>query len=176
MEMGRRWTPENLPTTNWRLWRWIWRPRIALRGFFNIEIFRHVLILHGCAVGGGSVTYANTLLVPRDSVWDSGSWVGLADWKREMPAHYAKATHMLGVTDNRILGPADYLLKLAADKAGVGDTFYHTRVGVFEGPEGVAPGTTCPDPLFRRRRAGAGNLHWLRRLHDGLPLQCQEHT
>ena len=65
MEMGRRWTPENLPATNWKLWRWIWRPRLGLRGFFNIEPFRHVVILHGCAVGGGSITYANTLLVPR---------------------------------------------------------------------------------------------------------------
>ena len=57
----------------------------ALRGFFNIEPFRHVMILHGCAVGGGSITYANTLLVPRDSIWDDGSWAGLADWKAEMP-------------------------------------------------------------------------------------------
>ena len=64
MEMGRRWTPENLPHTNWKIWRWIWRPGLGLRGFFNIEPFRHVLILHGCAVGGGSITYANTLLVP----------------------------------------------------------------------------------------------------------------
>ena len=49
------------------------------------EFFRHVIILHGCAVGGGSITYANTMLVPRDSVWENGSWAGLADWKREMP-------------------------------------------------------------------------------------------
>ena len=81
MEMGRRWTPENLPRSNWILWRWFWRPRLALRGFFNIEIFRHVLILHGCAVGGGSITYANTLLVPKDSIWENGSWAGLAAWK-----------------------------------------------------------------------------------------------
>jgi cholesterol oxidase len=76
MEMGRRWTPENLPRTNWTLWRWIWRPGLALRGFFNIEPFRHVLIMHGCAVGGGSITYANTLLVPRESIWENGSWAG----------------------------------------------------------------------------------------------------
>ena len=69
MEMGRRWTPENLPTTNWRIRRWIWRPGLGLRGFFNIDPFRHVLVLHGCAVGGGSITYANTLLSPGDSIW-----------------------------------------------------------------------------------------------------------
>jgi cholesterol oxidase len=148
MEMGRRWTPENLPRTNWTLWRWIWRPGLALRGFFNIEPFRHVLIMHGCAVGGGSITYANTLLVPRESIWENGSWAGLAPWKTEMPAHYQTAMRMLGVTENRILGPADHVLKQIAEAAGVGGTFYRTQVGVFQAPEGEAPGKTYPDPYF----------------------------
>ena len=148
MEMGRRWTPENLPTTNWLLWRWIWRPRLALRGFFNMEPFRHVVIMHGCAVGGGSITYANTMLVPGESVWENGSWAGLADWKTEMRPHFETAIRMLGVAENRILGPSDHILKRAADAGGVGDTFYRTRVAVFEPPEGEAAGTTCPDPYF----------------------------
>ncbi len=148
MEMGRRWTPENLPPTNWLLWRWIWRPRLALRGFFNIRPFRHVLILHGCAVGGGSITYANTLLAPRDSVWETGSWAGLADWKAEMPAFYREATRMLGVTENRILGPADGILKEAAEAEGFGGTFYRTRVAVLEPAAGETGGQVCPDPYF----------------------------
>ena len=148
MEMGRRWTPENLPSTNWLLWRWIWRPHMALRGFFNIEMFRHVVIMHGCAVGGGSITYANTLLVPTESIWESGTWAGLAPWKTEMPPHYATALRMLGVTENRILGPSDHLLKRVADAAGVGDTFYRTHVGVFQAPEGEAGGKTYADPYF----------------------------
>jgi cholesterol oxidase len=148
MEMGRRWTAENLPTTNWLIWRWIWRPEIALRGFFNITPFRHVMILHGCAVGGGSITYANTSLVPKDSIWEGGSWAGLANWQREMPTHYATALRMLGVAENRILGPADGILKRAAEAEGVGDAFYRTRVAVLQGPEGDAGGHTCPDPYF----------------------------
>jgi cholesterol oxidase len=148
MEMGRRWTPENLPTTNWLIWRWIWRPELALRGFFNITPFRHVMILHGCAVGGGSITWANTSLVPPDTIWDRGSWAGLTDWKREMPSHYRTALRMLGVEENRILGPADQILKRAADAEGVGDTFYRTRVAVLEGPEGDPGGRPCPDPYF----------------------------
>ena len=148
MEMGRRWTAENLPHSNWRLWRWIWRPGLALRGFFNIEPFRHVIIMHGCAVGGGSITYANTLLQPGDAVWRQGSWAGLADWQEEMPAHYETARRMLGVTENRILGPADSLLQHAADAAGVGRTFYRTQVAVFEGPDGGTPGESHADPYF----------------------------
>ena len=148
MEMGCRWTPENLPTTNWKFWRWIWRPGLGLRGFFNIEPFRHVLIMHGCAVGGGSITYANTLLVPPEAIWQNGSWAGLADWKAEMPRHYETAVRMLGVAENRIMGPADHILQRAAQEHGVGETFYRTRVAVFEGPEGEPPGLTYPDPYF----------------------------
>jgi cholesterol oxidase len=148
MEMGRRWGPEDFPSTNWSLWRWIWRPGLAMRGFFNLEFFRHVVIAHGCAVGGGSVTYGSTLMVPKDSIWGNGSWAGLAPWKTEMPPHYATASRMLGVTENRVLGPADHLLKRVADATGVGDTYYRTRVGIYQAPEGEAGGKTHPDPYF----------------------------
>ncbi len=148
MEMGRRWTPGNLPSTNWLIWRWIWRPGLGLRGFFNIDPFRHVLIMHGCAVGGGSITYANTLLVPGNTIWENGSWAGLADWKAEMPRHYDTAAGMLGVAENRIMGPADHILQRAAEASGAGNTFYRTRVAVFEGPEGQPAGATYADPYF----------------------------
>ena len=148
MEMGRRWTPENLPLTSWSIHRWFWRPGLALRGFFNMRFFRHVTILHGCAVGGGSITYASTLLRAPDKVWDNGYWAGLADWKAEMPQHYDTASRMLGVTENKILGPGDRLLKRAAEAAGVGDSFYRTSVGIFQAAEGQPGGQTFPDPFF----------------------------
>ncbi|HLK50469.1 MAG TPA: GMC family oxidoreductase [Bryobacteraceae bacterium] len=152
MEMGRRWTPENLPRTNWLLWRWIWRPRLALRGFFNIRPFRHVMILHGCAVGGGSVTYACTSLQPRDSIWETGSWAGLADWKTGMARYYETARSMLGVAENRILGPADQLLRRAAEMHGAGPTFYRTSVAIFQSADGDLDGRAHADPYF----GGAG--------------------
>ena len=148
MEMGRRWTPQNLPETSWSVHRWFWRPSLALRGFFSMRYFRHVTILHGCAVGGGSITYACTMLRPPEKVWDSGTWKGLADWKSEMPQHYDTASRMLGVIENRILGPSDRLLQRVANEAGVGDTFYRTSVAIFQSPEGVPAGTTMSDPYF----------------------------
>ena len=148
MEMGRRWTPGNLPHTSWSLHRWLWRPKLGLRGFFNIQFFRHATIFHGSAVGGGSITYACTLLPPPEKVWIAGSWTGLSDWKTEMPRHYETAARMLGVTENRILGPADLLLKKAAETSGAGQTFYCTKVGIFEPGFGEQGGTTFPDPYF----------------------------
>ncbi len=101
-----------------------------------MRFFRHATIFHGCAVGGGSITYASTLLPPPEKVWDAGSWTGLADWKAEMPGHYHTASRMLGVTQNTILGPADCLLKKTGEAAGSGHTFYRTRVGIFQAAEG----------------------------------------
>lgn len=148
MEMGRRWTPKDFPRTSWSIRRWFWRPKLGLRGFFNMRFFRHVTILHGCAVGGGSITYAGTLLHPPDKVWDMGSWAGLADWKTEMPEHYAMAARMLGIIENRILGPADHLLKKSADASGCGHTFYRTRVGIFQSMAGELVKQAHPDPFF----------------------------
>ncbi len=145
VEMGKRWTAEDFPKTTWNLWRWVWRPGLKLFGFYDMRPFRHVMILCGNAVGGGSITYANTLLAPPERVWQDGSWKGLADWEREMPAHYAAARRMLGVTENRILGDADRMLKQAADAQGCGDTFYKTDVAVYFGDQ---PGVAHPDPYF----------------------------
>jgi cholesterol oxidase len=145
VEMGKRWKAEDFPKTTWSLRRWLWRPRLGLYGFYNMRPFRHVMILCGNAVGGGSITYANTLLSPPDSVWTEGSWRGLADWEREMPAHFATARKMLGVTQNQILGDADNVLKQMADAQGVGDSFYKTDVAVYFGD---GPGKTHPDPFF----------------------------
>ena len=149
MEMGRRWTPETLPHTSWSLHRWFWRPRLGLRGFFNMRFFRHVTIFHGCAVGGGSITYACTLLTPPEKVWDTGTWRALANWKSEMPHHYETAARMLGATENTILGPADLLLEKTAVAVGVGDTFYRTKVGIFQAAEGQQANQTFPDPYFQ---------------------------
>ncbi len=148
LEQGRRWTPENLPSTNWKFWDYLWQPVLGLRGFLSLRLFRHVMILHGNAVGGGSITYAQTLLVPPTSVWMEGSWAGISDWHTEMPAHFERAKEMLGVTANKRPGAADAKLKEMADAMGVGSSFYHTDVGVFFGSESDAPGTEYPDPYF----------------------------
>lgn len=148
LEMGRRWTPSDFPATSWTIHRWLWHPKVGLRGFFKMSLFRHVTIYHGCAVGGGSITYAATLLVPPDKIWDSGSWAGLADWRAEMPRHFETASRMLGVTENKILGPADHLLQKTAEAAGCGKTFYRTRVAIFQPADGDPGGQTFPDPYF----------------------------
>src|ERR1700753_2317460 len=102
IEMGKRWTAADFPKTTWDLRKWMWRPGLKLFGFYHMRALQQVMILCGHAVGGGSITYANTLLSPPPRVWEDGSWRGLADWEREMPAHYAEARRMLRGAENPI--------------------------------------------------------------------------
>lgn len=148
MEMGRRWNAEDFPKSNWDSGRYIWRPGMRMFGFYNMRLFRHMVVMCGNAVGGGSITYANALLVPSPKVWEQGSWAGLKDWKHVMPQHYATAERMLGVTDNKLLGEADHRLKKMADLQGIGSTYYSGRVGTFFPPAGEPGGKTYPDPYF----------------------------
>lgn len=148
MEMGRRWTVKDFPKSDWDAGRFMWRPGLRLFGFYNMRLFRHVVVMCGNAVGGGSIAYANALLVPPPKVWDQGSWASLQDWKQVMPQHYATAERMLGVTDNKLLGEADFRLKKMADMHGVGHTYYPGRVGTFFPPSGEMGGKTYKDPYF----------------------------
>lgn len=148
MEMGKRWNATDFPKNNWNTKRWVWRPELKLFGFFNLRIFKHVTIICGNAVGGGSITYANTLLVPPDHIWSEGSWQKFENLKDEMPKFFKEAERMLGVTENQILGPADHMLKKMGEAVGVGDTFKPTRVATFFPPKGEAGGKTYPDPYF----------------------------
>ena len=73
----------------------------------------------------------------------------------------------------RRMTPADEVMKAVADEMGVGHTFRLTPVGVYFGD---GPGVTRPDPVLRRRGPGAHRLHRVRRVHDRLPAQRQEHA
>ncbi|NMC41904.1 MAG: NAD(P)-binding protein [Bacteroidales bacterium] len=64
IEKGRHYRPEDFPRTNWNLRRWLWLPSLGFHGFFKMTFLRHIGILSGVGVGGGSLVYANTLPRP----------------------------------------------------------------------------------------------------------------
>ncbi len=55
LEKGRRFRAEDFPRTNWNLRRWLWLPALGFRGIFKMTFLRHVTVLSGVGVGGGSL-------------------------------------------------------------------------------------------------------------------------
>ena len=121
VEKGKRYKDTDFPKSNWNLKKFFWAPSLRLFGIMRMTVFKHVFILSGAGVGGGSLVYANTLLVPKDQIWDDPLLKNLYPFKTVMPKFYAEAKRMLGVTKNPFLGPADLLLKETAEKSGFGN-------------------------------------------------------
>jgi cholesterol oxidase len=144
LEKGRELTAQDFPTTNWNLRRWLWAPLFGWRGLFQIRPFNHVTVLAGNGVGGGSLTYANTLPIPKRGFFASPSWSRLADWESELAPHYQTARRMLGAEPTNFLTPADELLRSIAIERGTPEAFEKPHVAVFMGE----PGKTVPDPYF----------------------------
>ncbi len=144
LEKGKRWRPEDHPSTNWNLPKAFWFPWLGCHGTWSMHLIREALILGGVGVGGGSLVYAATLFEPPDRVWDDPAWKELEDWRAEMPRHYATARRMLGSAQNPRLSRVDTALRHAAERRGFGETFRSTDVGIFFGE----PDEEVPDPYF----------------------------
>jgi cholesterol oxidase len=147
LEKGRRFGPDDFPKTNWDLRRWMWMPELGMRGIFKMSFFPHLTVVHGVGYGGGSLVYANTLPIPKDTFFSSGTWSRLSDWKTELGAHYATARQMLGATRNPNLAYADEVIRDVARDIGRADDFHPTDVAVYFGE----PGQTVSDPYFGGR-------------------------
>jgi cholesterol oxidase len=144
LEAGKRWTAETLPETNWDVRRYLWAPKLGLRGFQRLTLLRDVFVLSGAAVGGGSVVYANTMYEPLDGYWRDDLWPDGNDWRDEYAPYYAQAKRVLGVTPVPFTTPADRVLRGVAEDLGVADTYHPTDVAVWFGK----PGERVADPYF----------------------------
>ncbi|WP_457618778.1 GMC oxidoreductase [Lutibacter sp.] len=145
IEKGKWYKSSDFPKTNWQLKKWIWEPKLGLKGFFKMTFLNHVTILSGVGVGGGSLTYANTLPVPKHKFFNSGSWASLNNWETTLNPFYKVAYKMLGATVNPKLFEADKSLKYIAKEINKESKFEPTKVAVYFGKEGIK----VKDPYFK---------------------------
>ena len=143
-EAGNRFEANDFPKTNWNLRRFLFVPKLGLRGIQRMTLLKDVLVLSGAGVGGGSLVYANTLYEPLERFWSDPQWAHITDWKDELAPHFAQARLMLGATEAPDNTAADALMRGIADRMGVADTYRSTDVAVFVG----TPGETVADPYF----------------------------
>lgn len=144
VERGKRWNAGDFPKTNWNVRKAMWAPGLGCHGILNLSLLDNVFALSGSGVGGGSLVYANTLLVPPRPFFVDPQWADMGDWQADLAPHYRTAQRMLGAVPNPVLGPADDVLREVATEMGCGDRVHVTDVGVFFGDSGV----TVPDPYF----------------------------
>ncbi len=145
IEKGKRYEKDDFAKTNWNVKRWLWIPALKCFGIMKMSFYRHITIISGVGVGGGSLVYANTLPKPEKAFFEQGSWAGLADWEKELEPFYETGWKMLGATENPKLGPADLALKEIAKQTGKEKDFAPTKVAVYFGE----PNETVPDPYFQ---------------------------
>jgi cholesterol oxidase len=148
LERGKRFRDQDFPSTNWKVWKYLWMPGLRCFGILQISPFKDVVALHGSGVGGGSLGYANVLMQPDDRLFANPSWKHLQDWKSVLLPHYATARRMLGVTPNPHHTPADGVLQEIAAELGTTSTYRVTDVGAYFGDGRSPPGTQVPDPYF----------------------------
>jgi len=153
LEKGMRLGAADFPKSNWDVKRWLWLPSMKCYGLFKLTFFRHVGVLSGVGVGGGSLVYANTLPIPKQSFFSAPSWAHLADWEEELRVYYQTALRMLGAATNPRMETGDIALRELGRQIGMEQHFEATNVSVFFGE----PAKTVPDPYFNGRgpeRAG----------------------
>jgi cholesterol oxidase len=144
IERGRRFAPDDFPKNNRDLKNWLWNPSRGLRGIMQMSFLKHVTVMHGVGVGGGSLAYANTLPMPDEHFFHAPSWGELANWREELGPHYATAKRMLGAAEVPIRGEADEILGEIAREIGREDHHRGAEAAVFFG----TPNERVRDPYF----------------------------
>ncbi|MBI1349213.1 FAD-binding protein [bacterium] len=144
IERGRRHRPSDFPRTNWNLRRYLWLPSLGCYGIQALTLLKHVFVLHGCGVGGGSLVYGAVLKEPRAETWNHAIWQRLGLNRETLLPYYDTARRMLGVNTAPITAVTDEHLRNAASELGLQGTFHPLPVGIYFG----TPGEVAEDPFF----------------------------
>jgi cholesterol oxidase len=144
LESGARFEDQDFAKNSFDLSKFLFFPKLGLKGIQRIDLLKNVLVMSGAGVGGGSLVYANTLYRPPSKFFTTGSWASIANWQQLLEPYYDQAERMLGVETNKFFSPADEALKKASDALGFGDTFQMAPLGVYFGEAGKE----VTDPYF----------------------------
>ncbi len=134
IEKGKRWNTTDFPKTNWSLHKYLWMPAIKFFGIQKLTFFSEVFVISGVGVGGGSLVYANTHMMPKEPFYKNKIWAHFKDWKSVLAPYFDKAKFMLGTTTFDKEYDEDKILREVAQEMGHGDSFKPVDgVGVYLG-------------------------------------------
>ncbi len=145
IEKGKRWKDKDFPESDWNLKKYLWMPLLRFFGFQKLTFFNQVFVISGVGVGGGSLVYANTHMLPKENFYTNKLWSHFKDWKSVLAPYFKQAQFMLGTAQYEKDNAEDLVLKEVAEEMGYGHTFKSVDgVGVYFGPTEVET-----DPYFK---------------------------
>lgn len=133
LEKGRRFTETDFPDSNRKFRKYLWAPSLGWFGPQNMSFFKNAFVLSGSGVGGGSLIYANTHMVPPDAFFENKKWSHFRDWKSALSPFYDRAKFMLGTVPVTKFCKEDLILKEIAKEMGREETHDGVNVGVYFG-------------------------------------------
>lgn len=135
IEKGKRWKTADFPKTNWNIKKYLWLPLLKCFGFQKLTFFKEVFVISGVGVGGGSLVYANTHMMPKEPFYTHKIWSHFKDWKSVLAPYFEQAQFMLGSTKFNKDYEEDRVLQEVAADMGYADSFKPVDgVGVYLGP------------------------------------------
>jgi cholesterol oxidase len=144
LEQGQRFGDQDLKRANDSTRALFWMPRLGLKGPFTQQFFRHVNVVGGVGVGGGSLVYAAVLLEPKRAFFEDPAWAHLGvDWQEELKPHFRTAARMLGRVTCPTAHIQDEWLQQTAELNGAGASYGAVPLGIYFGPQ-----EPTPDPFF----------------------------
>lgn len=150
LEEGRRFADSDFKKASDSTRELFWMPGLGLKGPFTQRFFRHVNVIGGVGVGGGSLVYGAVLLEPKPAFYQDPAWSGLEiDWRAELEAHFQTAARMLGVETSPVEDLQDQWLRETAERMGALESHAAIPLGIYFGPQ-----EQVTDPYF----AGAGPM------------------
>jgi len=144
LEKGKRWKTSDFPKTNWNLAKYLWLPLVKCFGIQKLTFFKEVFVISGVGVGGGSLVYANTHMMPKEPFYTHKIWGHFKDWKTVLAPYFEQAKFMLGSTKFEKNYEEDRVLQEVANDMGHPNSFKPVDgVGVYLGDP-----TKAVDPYF----------------------------
>lgn len=134
LEQGRRLRSDDLARAGKNAKDLTWAPALGRYGFLAQDIYRHLGVVRGIAVGGGSVVYAAVLLEPGTGFYQDPAWKNLSqDWLLELAPYYQRAKTMLGVSTNPYRGQQDQWLEQTAIQMQAQQSYGSVPQGIYFG-------------------------------------------
>ena len=134
IEKGKRWKSSDFPSSNWNIRKYLWIPILKCFGFQKLSFFKEVFVISGVGVGGGSLVYANTHMMPRETFYTNPIWSHFKDWKSVLAPYFETARFMLGSEKFTKEYEEDRVLKSVAEDMGRAGSYNRVDyVGVYLG-------------------------------------------